>query len=377
MGRDVYGVDPRSSADGGSCRGPASSLCWAGVPSATNEKGSGSGSLWPGVCTAAAIKTENIDPGETTVSRTSAANVRTGRLWTSPHSRGGAHVEIHSSLASLRLLSACRIAEGKPNTKKPPLWGFFCSSNPSMKIIPAIDLKDGKCVRLRQGRFDSATVFNHDPVSQALQWEASGATRIHIVDLNGSTQGKPVNSASVEKIVKVVRVPIQLGGGIRDQRTIATYLDIGIDTVIIGTMAAKDPEKVSEFLTLFPGRISIGIDANNGVVAVEGWQESTQIKATDLAVRFDNAGPAAFIYTDIERDGMMKGPNIESTREFAKSLCSQVILSGGISQMADVIAALPLENDGVRGMIIGRALYDGRIDLREALELAEKNRNAR
>lgn len=245
-----------------------------------------------------------------------------------------------------------------------------------MKIIPAIDLKDGKCVRLKQGRFDSATVFNNDPVSQALQWEAAGATRIHIVDLNGSTKGKPVNWASVEKVVKAVRVPIQLGGGIRDQHTVAAYLDLGIDTVIIGTMAAKDPETVSRLLELFPGRISIGIDANHGLVAVEGWLETTEIRAVDLAARFDNARPSAFIYTDIERDGMMKGPNMESTQEFAKSLCSPVILSGGISQMADVIAALPLEKDGVTGMIIGRALYDGRINLKQALELAEKNSNA-
>ncbi|MEI8182873.1 MAG: 1-(5-phosphoribosyl)-5-[(5-phosphoribosylamino)methylideneamino]imidazole-4-carboxamide isomerase [Desulfomonile sp.] len=241
-----------------------------------------------------------------------------------------------------------------------------------MTIIPAIDLKDGKCVRLRQGRFDSVTVFNDDPVSQAQRWEASGAARIHVVDLNGSVQGKPVNLAYVEEIVRAVRVPVQVGGGIRDRPTILTLLDIGVDTVILGTLAAKEPEKVLEFLELFPGRLAIGIDARSGFVAVEGWEESTQILASELAARFDSAGPASFVYTDIERDGMMKGPNIESTRKFAGSTRTNVILSGGISELADVAAALPLEHVGVKGIIIGRALYDGRIDLREALEMAEK-----
>lgn len=247
---------------------------------------------------------------------------------------------------------------------------------PPMIIIPAIDIKDGSCVRLRQGRFDSATVFNHDPAGQAQKWEEYGASRIHVVDLNGSSNGKPSNLNCIIEIVKAVRVPIQVGGGIRDHDTIRMYLDIGVNTVILGTLAAKDPAKVIELLNLFPGRIAVGIDARAGIVEVEGWKESTHIKALELAARFDSATPASFIYTDIDRDGMMQGPNIESTREFARSALSPVILSGGVASIDDVAAALPLENDGVNGIIVGRALYDGRVDLRKAIELAEKN-NAR
>ncbi len=241
-----------------------------------------------------------------------------------------------------------------------------------MMIIPAIDIKDGKCVRLRQGRMDSSTVFNDSPCAQAKEWENFGASRIHVVDLDGSVQGQPANLHRVEEIVQAVSVPVQLGGGIRNATIIRTYLDVGVSTLILGTIAARDPERVLEFMDLFPGKIAIGIDARAGMVAVEGWTESTDMTATKLAARFESARPAAFIYTDIDRDGMMRGPNLESTRDFASSTSTPVILSGGVSSREDVVKALPLEKDGVVGIIIGRALYEGTIDLREAIKLVSK-----
>lgn len=240
-----------------------------------------------------------------------------------------------------------------------------------MIIIPAIDLKEGKCVRLRQGQMESSTVFNQDPVAQALTWEQSGASRIHVVDLDGSVGGSPANLKSIKGIVQKVRVPVQLGGGIRDEDTIRMYLDLGVDMVILGTVAAKDPHRVLHYLENFPKKVAIGIDARSGFVAVQGWTESTTVKATDLAARYDAAAAGAFIYTDIEKDGMMQGPNIEATREFARSVSTPVILSGGISSMSDIEHALPLEKDGVMGIITGRALYEGKIDLVKAIELAE------
>ena len=245
-----------------------------------------------------------------------------------------------------------------------------------MIIIPAIDLKDGKCVRLRQGAMDTPTVFNEDPSAQARLWESLGAGRVHVVDLDGSVGGKPANLTQIRDIVKAMRVPIQVGGGIRSVNTIRMYLDIGVNTVILGTVAAKNPEIVLTFLSLFPGQVAIGIDARAGDVAVDGWTQSAHVKASDLAARFDSAFPAAFIYTDIERDGMMQGPNIEATREFARHTSTPVILSGGVSALSDVEKALPLEKEGVIGIIIGRALYEGTIDLKEAIKLAEKG-NAR
>jgi len=241
-----------------------------------------------------------------------------------------------------------------------------------MIIIPAIDLKQGKCVRLRQGNMDLSTVFNQDPAAQALMWEDCGASRIHLVDLEGSVGGSPANLESIRAILKKVRIPVQLGGGIRDEETMRMYLDSGIDTVILGTIAAADPDRVSGYLKSFPGKIAIGVDARGGIVAVQGWTESSLLKATDLAARYDSLSPASFIYTDIDRDGMMRGPNLEATREFAASVSAPVILSGGISCMADVEAALALEKDGVVGIIIGRALYEGTVDLRTAIELAEQ-----
>lgn len=239
-----------------------------------------------------------------------------------------------------------------------------------MIIIPAIDLKDGKCVRLRQGRMDSSTVFNDRPFEQARQWEEMGAARIHVVDLNGSIDGKPVNLQRVKEIVKAVGVPIQLGGGIRDEETVRTYLDVGVSTVILGTIAVKNPERVLRIMESFPGQVAIGIDAKSGMVAVEGWTESTSVTAADVAARFEKARPASFIYTDIERDGMMKGPNIQATADFAAGTSVPVVLSGGVTQYSDISEALPLEKNGVMGIIIGRALYEGTIALRDAIELS-------
>jgi phosphoribosylformimino-5-aminoimidazole carboxamide ribotide isomerase len=240
-----------------------------------------------------------------------------------------------------------------------------------MIIIPAIDLKEGKCVRLRQGRMDSSTIFNEDPAAQARLWEDSGASRIHVVDLDGSVGGTPINIKQIEQIVKAVHAPVQVGGGIRNIETIHMYLDSGVSTVILGTVAAKEPERTLDFLRILPGRIAIGIDARSGLVAVQGWTESGNISAVQLAEHLDSASPAAFIFTDIDRDGMMRGPNIQSTREFAASTKTPVILSGGVSSISDVEAILPLEKDGVMGIIIGRALYEGKIDLKTAVRLAE------
>ncbi|MCX5872773.1 MAG: 1-(5-phosphoribosyl)-5-[(5-phosphoribosylamino)methylideneamino]imidazole-4-carboxamide isomerase [Deltaproteobacteria bacterium] len=240
-----------------------------------------------------------------------------------------------------------------------------------MIVIPAIDLKDGKCVRLRQGRMDSSTVFNEDPVNQAIMWQRLGAKRIHLVDLNGSVDGRPVNLSVVQDIVSAINVPIELGGGVRDLQTVEMYLDIGIRIVIIGTIAAKNPALAVELLRNFPGRVAIGIDAKAGRVAVEGWTESTGSDARELARLFDVHSPAAFIYTDIERDGMMSGPNFAATAEFARAVNSPVILSGGVTTPDDVKKGLALEKEGVTGIIIGRALYEGTIDLKEAIALTE------
>ncbi len=240
-----------------------------------------------------------------------------------------------------------------------------------MIIIPAIDLKDGKCVRLRQGNMDDSTIFNDNPSDQAKLWQDLGAKRIHVVDLNGSIHGKPINLETIQAIVRSVDIPVQLGGGIRDQDGIRLYLDIGLSNLILGTIAARSPEVVLQYMEDFPGKLAIGIDARNGLVAVQGWTESTETKAAELAARFDGSRPFAFIYTDIERDGMMKGPNIGATREFARSVASPVILSGGVSSMTDLRDIIPLEEEGIMGIIIGRALYERTIDLKEAIDLVE------
>ena len=255
--------------------------------------------------------------------------------------------------------------------EKAPQKGAFLfpPSKDPMIIIPAIDLKDGKCVRLRQGKMDSSTIFTDDPSAQARTWQDMGAQRIHVVDLDGSVSGKPRNLDVVKQITEAVRVPVQLGGGIRNAETIRLYLDIGVRIAILGTVAARDSERTKQLIASFPGQVAVGIDARSGWVAVQGWTESANVKAPELAARFQACPPAAFIYTDIERDGMMAGPNIEATREFSLSTSVPVILSGGVTTMDDVRNALDLETAGVMGIIIGRALYEGTIDLRQAIEM--------
>ncbi len=234
-----------------------------------------------------------------------------------------------------------------------------------MILYPAIDLKDGNAVRLVHGDMDQTTVFNDDPAAQAKDFVTAGCEWLHLVDLNGAFAGEPVNAAPVEAILKACPVPAQLGGGIRDMDTIARWIDKGLARVILGTVAVENPELVREAAREFPGKVAVGLDARNGFVATRGWAEETDLRVTDLAKSFEDAGIAAIIYTDILRDGAMKGPNIDATEALAKAVSIPVIASGGVSSMADLEA---LKATGViSGAISGRALYDGAIDLSEAL----------
>ena len=234
-----------------------------------------------------------------------------------------------------------------------------------MILYPAIDLKDGQAVRLLHGEMDSATVFNEDPAAQAQAFALAGCEWLHLVDLNGAFAGEPVNAAPVEAILKSVKVPTQLGGGIRDIATIETWLEKGLSRVILGTVAVENPELVRDAARRFPGHVAVGIDARGGRVATKGWAEETNVDATDLAKSFEDAGVAAIIYTDINRDGAMGGPNVEATEAMARAVSIPVIASGGVSSLADLTA---LKATGViSGAISGRALYDGAIDLTEAL----------
>lgn len=234
-----------------------------------------------------------------------------------------------------------------------------------MILYPAIDLKDGQCVRLLRGEMLAATVFGDDPAAQALKFQAAGCEWLHLVDLNGAFAGAPVNAAAVEAILAAVKVPAQLGGGIRDMATIAMWLEKGLSRVILGTVAVENPALVREAARAFPGQVAVGIDARKGFVATKGWAEETTVKVTDLARSFEDAGVAAIIYTDIDRDGAMQGPNIEATEALARAVAIPVIASGGVSRMADLIALR--ETGVIAGAISGRALYDGAIDLAEAL----------
>ncbi len=235
-----------------------------------------------------------------------------------------------------------------------------------MILYPAIDLKDGQAVRLFKGEMDQATVFNDDPAAQAMEFVAAGCEWLHLVDLNGAFAGEPVNAAPVEAILSRTKVPAQLGGGIRDMTTIERWLSKGLARVILGTVAVENPDLVRQAAREFPGKVAVGIDARNGRVATKGWAEETDVMVTDLARSFEDAGVAAIIYTDINRDGAMQGPNIEATAALAKAVSIPVIASGGVSSLADLIA---LRDCGATldGAISGRALYDGAIDLREAL----------
>jgi phosphoribosylformimino-5-aminoimidazole carboxamide ribotide isomerase len=238
-----------------------------------------------------------------------------------------------------------------------------------MILFPAIDLKDGQCVRLKLGDMDQATVFNDDPAAQALSFEMQGFEWLHLVDLNGAFAGRPVNKKAVEAILRAVKIPVQLGGGIRSLGQIEEWLGQGIRRVILGTVALRDPALVREACRAFPGRIVVGIDAKGGRVAVEGWAETSDLTATDLARRFADAGVSAIIFTDIDRDGILKGLNIESTLDLARSVPIPVIASGGLASMEDIHQMLQPDCRILEGAISGRAIYDGRIDVPEALRL--------
>lgn len=235
-----------------------------------------------------------------------------------------------------------------------------------MTFYPAIDLKDGSCVRLLRGDMDAATIYNADPVAQAKAFEKAGAGWLHLVDLNGAFKGAPVNDDAVTNIVHGISLPVQLGGGVRDAETVDLWLERGIARVVLGTVAARDPEFVRESARRHPGKIAVGIDARGGRVAVEGWAETTDMTALDLAKRFEDAGVAAIIFTDIDQDGAMEGPNVEATAALANAISTPVIASGGVSSLADLRAlrdcGAPLE-----GAISGRAIYDGTIDVAEAV----------
>ena len=247
-----------------------------------------------------------------------------------------------------------------------------CNSNIwwcDLILFPAIDLKDGQCVRLKLGEMSEATVFNDDPAAQARIFEEQGFEYLHIVDLNGAFEGKPVNAAVVEAILAAITMPAQLGGGIRDIKTIEMWLDKGIGRVILGTIAVRDPDLVREACAKFPGRIAVGIDAKGGKVAVEGWAETSELTAIALARRFEDAGVAAIIYTDIERDGVLKGLNLPATAELAGAVSIPVIASGGLASIDDIKALMQPEYAMLEGAITGRALYDGRIDPKQALAI--------
>jgi len=243
-----------------------------------------------------------------------------------------------------------------------------------MLIIPAIDIKDGHCVRLKQGDMADATVFSEDPGAMATHWKAQGAKRLHLVDLNGAVAGKPKNEGAIKQIVAALggEIPIQLGGGIRDLDTIERYLDDGISYVIIGTAAVKNPGFLHDACGAFPGQIIVGLDAKDGKVATDGWSKLTKHDVIDLAKKFEDYGAEAIIYTDIGRDGMLAGVNIEATLKLAQAMRIPVIASGGLSSIKDIVDLKKIESEGVVGAIAGRAIYDGTLDFKAAVVEAEK-----
>jgi phosphoribosylformimino-5-aminoimidazole carboxamide ribotide isomerase len=241
-----------------------------------------------------------------------------------------------------------------------------------MLIIPAIDLKDGQCVRLKQGRMEDDTIFSNEPVAIAERWIKAGARRLHIVDLNGAFAGKPINAEVIHQIVEAFpEIPIQVGGGIRDEETIQAYLDIGVRYVIIGTKAVQTPHFVTEACLGFPGHIIVGLDAKNGKIATDGWSKLSHHTAIDLAQRFEQDGVEAIVFTDISRDGMLQGLNIDSTVELAQSINIPVIASGGITTIDDIKALCEVAEEGIMGAITGRAIYEGTLDFVEAQKLAD------
>ena len=243
-----------------------------------------------------------------------------------------------------------------------------------MNVIPAIDILDGRCVRLYQGDYSQSQTFNENPVEVAKQWADQGATRIHLVDLDGAKAGQPVNQKTIEAIVKAIDVPVQLGGGLRNYASVASVLALGVERAILGTVAVEQPELVGQLCQEFPGQIVVGIDARNGKVATKGWLETSEVLATDLADRMAKLGAAAIIYTDIQRDGTMAGPNIPALRELASAVAIETIASGGISSITDLLSLLALEPVGVKSAIVGRALYTGDIILKEAIQAVGNGR---
>ncbi len=244
-----------------------------------------------------------------------------------------------------------------------------------MLLIPAIDLKTGQCVRLKQGRMDDDTVFSDDPVAMARRWVEAGARRLHLVDLDGAFAGSPKNRASIAAICAAFpELPIQVGGGIRDEDTIEQYLAMGISYVIIGSKAVSDPHFVSDACLSFPGHVIVGLDAKDGMVAVDGWAKISNQTATELARRFEQDGVSSIVFTDIARDGMMQGANMEATRALARAVKIPIIASGGMTDMADIDRLIDAGDDGVSGAIIGRALYEGGIDLRLAQARVDERR---
>ena len=245
-----------------------------------------------------------------------------------------------------------------------------------MILFPAIDLKNGEAVRLEQGDMARATIFHRDPAEQARVFAAQGFEYLHIVDLDGAFAGKPMNAAAVERILAAVKIPVQLGGGIRDRATIDAWLDKGVRRVIIGTAAVRDPALVKAAARAYPGRIAVGLDARDGAVAVEGWAETSQLSALDIARRFEDAGVAAIIYTDIARDGMLRGLNLDATIALAEAVSIPIIASGGLASIEDVRALLTPRAQKLEGAVVGRALYDGRLDAAAALRLVRAARAA-
>ncbi len=245
-----------------------------------------------------------------------------------------------------------------------------------MILFPAIDLKNGECVRLEQGDMARATVFNTNPAAQAQAFEAQGFEYLHVVDLDGAFAGKPVNARAVEAMLKAVKFPVQLGGGIRDLKTTEAWLAKGITRVIIGTAAVRDPEFVRAAAKAYPGRVAVGLDARDGKVAVQGWAETSEVTALEMAQRFEDAGVSAIIFTDIARDGLLKGLNLDATIALAEAISIPVIASGGLASIADIEALLQPRAKKLEGAISGRALYDGRIDPAQALALIRRGRTA-
>ena len=236
-----------------------------------------------------------------------------------------------------------------------------------MEIIPAIDLLNGKCVRLNQGNYNEVTKFNTDPVKQAQTWESKGAKRLHLVDLDGAKTGEPINDLTIKKIKKSITIPIQLGGGIRSIDRAKELFGIGIDRIILGTIAIENPQLVKDLSKEYPKRVAVGIDAKEGMVATRGWLKQSEICSLDLAKQLNDLELAAIISTDISTDGTLKGPNVQALREIAEISINPVIASGGIGSIADLISLADLEDQGIEGIIVGRALYDGSIDLKEAI----------